>query len=188
MWPLTTLMENWECAGAAARFFSGWPLQSDRGFSWQDTSVCYHTASAEYRASVRRYWTRQAIPWLYEKVVLEKQAVSIARLKDLPESAKQDRANGVAMGILSFLNIPLFMPGSLMPHLSQCIRRERSWPGGIRSAVAAFREIFINALERRNKEGQLRERLLEIEKLKERLEKEKSTLEMKPSCSVSMRR
>ena len=133
-----------------------------------------HTASAEGIERVSGdIELAKLYPWLYEKVVLEKQAVSIARLKDLPESAKQDRANGIAMGILSFLNIPLFIAGKVSCLIClNAIRRERSWPEEYVPRLQLLGEIFINALERRNKEGQLRERLLEIEKLKERLEKE----------------
>jgi transcriptional regulator with GAF, ATPase, and Fis domain len=49
---------------------------------------------------------------------------------------------------------------------------ERTWPEEIVRRLQLVAEVFANALERKRMEGQLRERLLEIEELKQRLERE----------------
>jgi formate hydrogenlyase transcriptional activator len=112
-------------------------------------------------------------PWIYEKVVLQKQAVRIERLEEMPESAKQDRASCTAMGILSFLNIPLFIDRKVSCLIFlNAIRRERSWPEEYVPRLRLLGEILVNALARKQMEEQLKTRLQEIENLRQQLEKE----------------
>jgi formate hydrogenlyase transcriptional activator len=112
-------------------------------------------------------------PWLYERVVLKGQPVCIARIEELPESAGQDRSSCTAMGIRSFMNIPIAFEGrisSLM--VLNAMRGERSWPEEYVPRVRLLGEIFMNAVERRKAEEQLQMRLLEIEQLKQKVEQE----------------
>jgi formate hydrogenlyase transcriptional activator len=112
-------------------------------------------------------------PWIYEKVVLQKQTVRIERLEEMPENAKKDRASCTAMGILSFLNIPLFIDRKVSCLIFlNTIRGERSWPEEYVPRLRLLGEILVNALARRRMEEQLKTRLQEIENLRQQLEKE----------------
>ncbi len=97
-------------------------------------------------------------PWIYERLVLQGLTVDIAGIEDLPEKAGQDRASCTAMGIRSFLDIPLFFEGSLASIIVlNSVRQHRSWPNEYIPRLRLLGEIFINALERRNADLALRE-------------------------------
>ena len=55
----------------------------------------------------------ELFPWCYEKLIIQGQPVCFARIEELPEKAEQDRANHLAMGVRSLLDIPLFFEGSV---------------------------------------------------------------------------
>jgi len=97
-------------------------------------------------------------PWLYERLVLQRQPARIDRLEELPERAGRDRSNCIAMGIRSFLNIPLFFEGRVsFLFVLNATREERSWPEEYIPRLRLLGEIFINALERRKADLALRE-------------------------------
>ncbi|MDH4230457.1 MAG: sigma 54-interacting transcriptional regulator [Nitrospirota bacterium] len=99
-------------------------------------------------------------PWLHERVVLQGQPVRIDRLDELPERAGQDRSSCTAMGILSFLNVPLFFEGRVSSLIViNAVRSERSWSDEYIPRLRLLGEIFINALEHRQSRLRLDERL-----------------------------
>jgi formate hydrogenlyase transcriptional activator len=122
-------------------------------------------------------------PWVYEKLV-QGHPVRFAEAEEMPEAAELDKSNCTAMGILSFLNIPLFYGGRLDSIISlNSVRRKRSWPDEYIPRLRLLGEIFVNALVRKRKdqalresEEQLRARLVEIEKLKHELVRENMLL------------
>ncbi len=112
-------------------------------------------------------------PWCYERLVKKGKHISISRLEELPEEADLDRQSHAAMGILSFLDVPLFIGGTISHvFVINSMRRHRTWPEEYIPRLRLLGEIFVNAIERRQMEEQLRARLQEIEKLRQQLEKE----------------
>lgn len=98
-------------------------------------------------------------PWTYERAVLLGLPVRIDRMEELPERAGQDRSNCTAMGILSYLNIPLSIEGKVSSLIAlNSVRRNRSWPEECIPRLRLLGEIFINALERRKAYGMLQEK------------------------------
>jgi formate hydrogenlyase transcriptional activator len=97
-------------------------------------------------------------PWLYERLVLLRQPARIERLEALPERAGRDRSSCTAMGIRSFLNIPLLFERKVSYLISlNALRNERSWPEEYVPRLRLLGEIFANALERRKADLVLRE-------------------------------
>ena len=97
-------------------------------------------------------------PWLHERVVSQGQPVRIERLEELPEADGQDRLTCTAMGILSFVNIPLFLEGKVSSLIFiNAMRGERSWPEEYIPRLQLLGEIFINALARKRADRTLRE-------------------------------
>jgi formate hydrogenlyase transcriptional activator len=119
-------------------------------------------------------------PWIYERVVLKGQPLCISRLEELPESAGQDRLSCIALGVKSFMNIPISFEGMVSSVIVlNAMRGERSWPEEYVPRLRLLGEIFANAVERRKadvalreSEEQLQARLREIEKLKQKIELE----------------
>ena len=100
----------------------------------------------------------ELFPWCHEKLVIQGQPVCFARIEELPEKAEQDRANHLAMGVRSLLDIPLFFEGSVSSIIViTTLRRHCSWPEEYIPQLRLLGEIFINALERRNADRVLRE-------------------------------
>jgi PAS domain S-box-containing protein len=97
-------------------------------------------------------------PWLYDRVVLKGQPLRIGRMEELPESAGQDRSSCIAMGVQSFMNIPISFEGRVSSLIViNAMRGERSWPEECVPRLRLLGEIFINALERKRSEEALRE-------------------------------
>jgi GAF domain-containing protein len=93
-------------------------------------------------------------PWVYEKLVIHGQPVSVAGIEELPEEAEQDRAHCMVMGIRSFLDIPLFFKERITSIVViNAVRKHRSWPAEYIPRLRILGEIFLNALERRKAEA-----------------------------------
>jgi formate hydrogenlyase transcriptional activator len=112
-------------------------------------------------------------PWLGQKLLMG-EIVAIERLADLPAEAGRDLETFQAYGTKSSLIVPLStgngaVTGALTFGL---LREERHWPGIVVKTLHLVAEIFANALARTRADRALRESLLEIEGLKQRLERE----------------
>ena len=96
------------------------------------------------------------------------------RIEELPSEAARDRESCRLFGIKSNLTLPLSVGGD--PPIGilglNTTQAERTWPEEIVRRLQLVAQVFANALERKRMEGQLLERLREIEGLKQRLEKE----------------
>jgi formate hydrogenlyase transcriptional activator len=119
-------------------------------------------------------------PW-YRQEMLAGRTVAISTLDELPEEAAVDRESGHRFGIKSNLTIPLSVGGGLTIGVLglSSMRGERQWPNELVKRLELVALVFANALarkradqERQGIEAQLRERLREIEELKQRLESE----------------
>jgi PAS domain S-box-containing protein len=97
-------------------------------------------------------------PWCYRVLVEQGQHLNIARTRELPEEADQDRVSLTAMGARSFLIIPLFIKQGIR-HLIviQTVREERHWPEEYIPRLRLLGEIFVGALERKKAEQALHE-------------------------------
>jgi transcriptional regulator with GAF, ATPase, and Fis domain len=121
----------------------------------------------------------EQFPWCYEQLK-QGQPISISRLEDYPEEVLKDRQSQAALGIKSALIIPVSVGGRFSRTIViNHTREHHTWPEDYIPRLRLLGEIFANALarkqadtERKRMEGQLRERLREIEELRQRLEKE----------------
>lgn len=96
-------------------------------------------------------------PWAYEHVVNKGMILIMNSTADLPPDADVDRRSHIALGNKSTLAIPLFV-GPQVHHLltMDVHRRERSWPEEVVTLARLLGEIFVNALQRREAEIDLR--------------------------------
>jgi PAS domain S-box-containing protein len=79
-------------------------------------------------------------------------------MTELPPEAEQDRLSWAAMGAKSNLTIPLFDTKGVQYLLAiHSIHKERDWPQEFVPRLKLLGEIFINAIEHRNKDQALRE-------------------------------
>jgi formate hydrogenlyase transcriptional activator len=119
-------------------------------------------------------------PWSRQKV-LAGEIVTFTKVSDLPPEAVRDRESYGLIGTRSDVLVPLSVGGGSPFGLLTfaVMREERDWPKTVVKGFQLIAQVFANALdrkkadtERKRIEVQLRERLREIEELKERLEKE----------------
>jgi len=116
---------------------------------------------------------RQHFPWFWRQIRAGN-IVKLSSLAELPEEAALDREYCTYFSIKSNLSLPLSAGGGTPFGVVafNTTLEERTWPEEIVRRLQLVAEVFANALERKRMEGQLRERLLEIEELKQRLERE----------------
>ena len=113
------------------------------------------------------------IPWGYNKLAKERRHFCFEKVDDLPAGAVRDKELYKEFNILSGTHIPIAATRSSEYSISAAtIKRTRTWPEEIIPRLRLLGEIIVNALERSRGELELRERLVEIEKLKLQLEKE----------------
>ncbi len=112
-------------------------------------------------------------PW-HQKQMLAGRVVAFSAVEELPAEAGRDAEVYRHFGIKSNLTIPL-AAGDEPPIGAlgfNTTRAERDWPGTLVKRLQLIAQIFINALARKRADEQLKNRLEEIEDLKQRLEKE----------------
>jgi formate hydrogenlyase transcriptional activator len=116
---------------------------------------------------------RAIYPWAAEKLVDKHEVVSFSRLDDLPPEASVDKQHYAEWGIRSALDIPIITNERVVHVIAiNSVKRERIWPEELFPRLQLLGEIFVNAIERKQVSLELNERLREIEKLKQRLERE----------------
>ena len=128
----------------------------------------------------KRMIARNFFPWTSRKV-LGGETLVISKMTDLPPEADRDRESFRLYGARSNVLVPLSVGEEpVFGLLSFAVtRRERGWPKTVVEKFQLITQVFANALtrkqadiERKRMEGQLLERLQEIEALKQRLERE----------------
>jgi formate hydrogenlyase transcriptional activator len=116
---------------------------------------------------------RSLAPWAFEKLAEKHEVVSFSRLDDLPPEANENKQTYVKWGIRSTLQIPIITGGSGVHVIAiNSVKSERVWPEELFPRLQLLGEIFVNALERKQIKTELEKRLIEIEELKQRLERE----------------
>jgi formate hydrogenlyase transcriptional activator len=116
---------------------------------------------------------QEDFPW-YVQQMLAGRIVAVSSLEELPAEADRDRESCRLFGVKSNLSLPLSVGGG--PPVGvlglNTTRAEHDWPDALVKRLQLIAQIFANALERKRMEDQLRERLRDIEALKQRLEQE----------------
>jgi len=91
-----------------------------------------------------------SFPWIFRRSCGQRQPIAVARLAELPPEAERDRQSAMAMGVRSFLMLPV--PGhEANPHclMLQAVREERAWPAAWIERLQMLAGVFVNALERK---------------------------------------
>ncbi len=112
-------------------------------------------------------------PWSYERLVRDRQSISLSNICDLPPEAWKDLASYKAMGVRSSINI-LLSSGKSIFHVFALnnINTERLWSTEYVSRLRLVGEVFANALTRKQAEVELKKSYKEIRNLKDRLQDE----------------
>jgi len=111
-------------------------------------------------------------PW-FRQLMLDGRIAPISSLDDMPDEAAIDRENCRRLGVKSNLCLPLMVGGAPIGILGlNTTRAERCWPEPLIKRLQLLSQIFTNALARKRTDEQLKKQLVEIEELKQRLEKE----------------
>jgi len=116
---------------------------------------------------------KEFFPWALQKV-LGGETITISKMTDLPAEAGRDQETFSLYGTRSVVVLPLSVGRrNVIGLLSFAVmREERDWPKTLVEQFKLVAQIFANALVRKQMEEQLKERLREIESLKQRLEHE----------------
>jgi len=161
-------------------------LDLDRSTLWQVSGeesvslVLTHIYQPQGTPPFPEQLIEESFPWSRQKV-LAGETVTITKLSDLPPEAGRDRESFGLIGTKSDVLVPLSVGGGPPFGLLTfaIMREERDWPEMVVKGFQLIAQVFANALarkkadtERKRMEGQLRERLGEIEELRQRLEKE----------------
>ena len=116
---------------------------------------------------------KEFFPWALQKV-LGGETITISKMNDLPTEAGRDRKSFELCGTSSVVVVPLSVRrGHVFGLLTfSVLGEEREWAETVVQQFKAVAQIFANAIARKQMEEQLKERLREIENLKQRLERE----------------
>ena len=97
--------------------------------------------------------------------------INLARLEELPPEGEGMKDLYLKFGVKSTLSVPISVGGSTIGALVfTTTRAHRTWPEELIPRSRLFGEVFANALMRKRSEESLRNALLEIKQLKERIE------------------
>jgi len=116
--------------------------------------------------------SKEQMPWYLEQLI-QGNPVVVNRVEDLPPEAEKERQLCVLKSMKSVPSVPMVSRRkTLGSFVLVATRAERVWPEELVQRFRLFTEVFVNAMERKQMEEQLRENLREIENLKQRLENE----------------
>jgi transcriptional regulator with GAF, ATPase, and Fis domain len=116
--------------------------------------------------------TREQAPWYLEQLT-QGEPIVIEQLGDLPAEAEKEKHIFRTRNLKSLLSIPMSSgKKTLGSFILVSTRSERAWPGALVQRFRLITTVFANALARREIQGQLRDRMAEIERLKGELERE----------------
>ncbi len=121
-------------------------------------------------------------PWVYNKIARRNEVVAFGSLREMPAEASIDKRSYEALGTQANLNIPVVVsPSDTYSLVLNVVRSERIWPAYYVARLRLLGEILGNALQRNRNARELRDRLREIEALRERLAAENIYLQEKVS-------
>lgn len=88
-------------------------------------------------------------PWVWHRVVIDRSTLAVSHVPHLPPEAALDRANCEAMGIRSFVDIPIEVAtAGLHLIVLNAVQEEREWPEEYAPRLRLLGEILVNAIER----------------------------------------
>jgi len=125
-------------------------------------------------------------PWGYEELVKQGRTLKVSNIRDLPPEAMKDIETHQAMGVQSFINIPLLTAnGRCSIFVINNLRFSRPWPDEFVQRLRLVGDVFISALARRNADEELRRSLETVRELKDKLQDEAAFLrsEIRACCN-----
>jgi transcriptional regulator with GAF, ATPase, and Fis domain len=112
-------------------------------------------------------------PWGYEELVKQGRIIKVSNTRDLPPEAMTDFKTHQAMGVQSFINIPLHTANDRCSiFVINNILSERPWPVEYVPRLRLIGEVFINALARTQADKKLLRAYEEVRELKDKLQVE----------------
>jgi formate hydrogenlyase transcriptional activator len=118
----------------------------------------------------------EQMPW-FKKCLYQGETVVFSTLSDLPPEAAKEKVLSLAQGVKSAVLIPLGVGGNFIGLVGFAgLAAERIWPQALVHRLKLVGEIFANALMRKESDQKLQRALVEIKRLKDRLEAENSFL------------
>jgi formate hydrogenlyase transcriptional activator len=130
----------------------------------------------------------EQVPW-FNQCLHRGETVVFSSPSDLPPEAETERDYSISQGIQSALLIPLGVGGNFLGVLGfAALTSKRSWPQPLVQRLKLLGEIFANVLMRKESDQQLRHALVEIKRLKDRLEAENTFLRTEISQKYSHER
>jgi transcriptional regulator with GAF, ATPase, and Fis domain len=102
-------------------------------------------------------------PWTWRRTVVERQPAIMSSLFELPPEEELERHSNAALGIRSFVCVPI-LAGPPHRHLLviNAVHSEREWPTEIVPRLQLLGEILVNALARAKASIQVREQAARI--------------------------
>ncbi len=142
-------------------------LQEDSG----DFLVTYAWAAPGSPEFPKRF-VRDLLPWLVQRV-LNNQTTLLYR-KDAPPEAQSERAYMETVGVHAALAIPFRVAGKIIGGMScdSFCNEEPAWNEVTLSRIQAVADVLANALGQKHASEKLNRAYIEIQELRERLEKE----------------
>ena len=114
----------------------------------------------------------EKIPWVIEEITRGK-AVVFSCIEDLPVEALKDKEFFEKIGIKSNVTLPLVAGRNVLGFFGcSVLRTERTWQKEVIQGLQLLADVFTNAIVRKQKEAQLKEKFNEIRNLKRQLEKD----------------
>jgi formate hydrogenlyase transcriptional activator len=142
------------------------------GKSWIITDTSYPLGAAPFPVAKPR--SASLLPYMSRKLENEHAVISFNSLEELPAEAAIDRQSLEKVGFQSALYLPIAAAAS-SGYYTLAIGSPQVGPACPEEYVPRLRllgELFVNAIERRRMEIELRDRLGQIERLQLQLEKE----------------
>jgi len=149
-----------------------------------DRSVLYQLCPQTNTFIITHLWSRPELPplpdisamkkypWAYEKL-MNGEPFWFSRMSELPEEAASDVKSHIKYNAKSSSGFPLFTGEELFGALTfTALKHECEWTDVLLGRLRLVAEIFSNALARKLAEEKLQNYLIEIERLKEQLEKD----------------
>jgi transcriptional regulator with GAF, ATPase, and Fis domain len=120
----------------------------------------------------------ETMPTWYAAAIARGETLRLSRLpEDLPLEAEAERSYAVRRGMKSHLAVPLVLGGrNLFALATGTFRSYRTWSEADERRLRVVGQILVNALYRKRIEDELRDSLVEVRALKDRIEEENAYL------------